>query len=690
MTKSVLKLTVIPALFFGIASTSLGQSIEIVKTSVTNILCTGDTTGVANFVIIGGEPAFTAVCHDVIDAKDAGFVSITNRNIAVSKLYAGKFAIELTDADGETAYSDEFEVAAPLIPFSYLPNSNDATCFGSATGKIFGEATGGQLPYLYSIRNIDTPYTAGNNTGMFTDLPTGRYIATVTDYNGCKQTADTITIGSPEEITVADPEKKPAATVVCSEDKSASVKFTVKGRTEFVDPADTATYYSVKLFYITEQYEMPVSDYKQSNKFHPVLRKTKYCEEEDPETGETKTVPCGWDTLFKQGCHEPSIEYPIDSLGFDCDDYITVSGLGKGAYRIEFYRGACTLGAFKEFTVEQTGDLPKTVHLNATNPVCDGSSMTVSPEIEANPAITKYVWTLGGINVGTAKDFEYLYTLDDDKRVLQLEATNQCGSVKSNELQISVLPRPSAILDAGKKFLCEGDSTDITIQFKGTAPFNFTYPGGDESTINVVETRRIVPTQTASYTLTALSDANCTAIIEEDVTPTYITIYPQQTVDLDVTVPTPMVSGRFVTLTATPGFVSYTFDMNDGILAENQTDNTCKVKKFPYGTTTNSFGVKVTESNSCVWNATASEVITVDKFPNIFTPNGDGVNDIFLADYYIEVFDRWGTLIYSGDNGWDGKHNGKFVNPGVYLYVVKLIDQNNEEVTIKSTVTVER
>ena len=68
--------------------------------------------------------------------------------------------------------------------------------------------------------------------------------------------------------------------------------------------------------------------------------------------------------------------------------------------------------------------------------------------------------------------------------------------------------------------------------------------------------------------------------------------------------------------------------------------------------------------------------------PNTFSPNGDGVNDVFsltLSEEYtnnlsIEIFNRWGKQIYKKDdylNNWDGKgKNGKLVQPDTYYYIL--------------------
>ena len=74
-------------------------------------------------------------------------------------------------------------------------------------------------------------------------------------------------------------------------------------------------------------------------------------------------------------------------------------------------------------------------------------------------------------------------------------------------------------------------------------------------------------------------------------------------------------------------------------------------------------------------------------FPNIFSPNGDGQNDIFtfnsneeaIEDVIISIYDRWGQKIYSGD-GWDGKNKFGMALTGVYAYIanIKMKDGNQK------------
>ena len=102
-------------------------------------------------------------------------------------------------------------------------------------------------------------------------------------------------------------------------------------------------------------------------------------------------------------------------------------------------------------------------------------------------------------------------------------------------------------------------------------------------------------------------------------------------------------------------------------------DNTCQVKD-----------TVVVEFNDCVGEC---RVIA----PTAFSPNGDGVNDIFLVKedcpfgydiFILEVYDRWGNLIFQSDDpsrGWSGMHRGDIAPIGVYTWYVRYIKSKDEK-----------
>jgi gliding motility-associated-like protein len=80
--------------------------------------------------------------------------------------------------------------------------------------------------------------------------------------------------------------------------------------------------------------------------------------------------------------------------------------------------------------------------------------------------------------------------------------------------------------------------------------------------------------------------------------------------------------------------------------------------------------------------------------PNVFTPNGDGKNDLFsvTASENVEsmettIYDRWGTAVFNTNNvtvDWDGKNkNGKDVTDGTYFYVIRCNEENNNSKILK-------
>lgn len=85
--------------------------------------------------------------------------------------------------------------------------------------------------------------------------------------------------------------------------------------------------------------------------------------------------------------------------------------------------------------------------------------------------------------------------------------------------------------------------------------------------------------------------------------------------------------------------------------------------------------------------------------PNAFTPNGDGVNEIFKVVYlnqkggYLRIFNRWGEMVYESNNlndGWDGTYQGKPCQDDTYVYVVEYIDNSERKRSLRGTVTLIR
>ena len=87
-----------------------------------------------------------------------------------------------------------------------------------------------------------------------------------------------------------------------------------------------------------------------------------------------------------------------------------------------------------------------------------------------------------------------------------------------------------------------------------------------------------------------------------------------------------------------------------------------------------------------------------EELPNAFSPNNDGINDVFTFDNYHSInefkamiFDRWGNLIFKCENpdeSWNGKSTaGKALTEGVYFYYLKAIGNSGKVYEKKGAVT---
>jgi gliding motility-associated-like protein len=127
-------------------------------------------------------------------------------------------------------------------------------------------------------------------------------------------------------------------------------------------------------------------------------------------------------------------------------------------------------------------------------------------------------------------------------------------------------------------------------------------------------------------------------------------------------------------------------------------------------TVSTTFTVSILSSDGC--SATDSIEIVVDVlrdiyFPTAFSPTGDGINDAFLPlgntdrismiqDF--RIFDRWGESVFNNTdflpndpaNGWDGRLNGRPMNPAVFVYTATVLFVDGQVIVFKGDVVLIR
>jgi gliding motility-associated-like protein len=151
---------------------------------------------------------------------------------------------------------------------------------------------------------------------------------------------------------------------------------------------------------------------------------------------------------------------------------------------------------------------------------------------------------------------------------------------------------------------------------------------------------------------------------------------------------------------------------NDTSICEGQdiiitpSTNTTAAYLWQVGSTALSYDVKdtgiykLTISNEC-GSATSSVEISEGVcelyIASAFTPDGDGINDVFgikypfaVRQFDMSIYNRWGEKISESNDmskGWDGTFNGVNQNTEVYIWMISFIDSNNAKKFAQGTVT---
>jgi len=136
----------------------------------------------------------------------------------------------------------------------------------------------------------------------------------------------------------------------------------------------------------------------------------------------------------------------------------------------------------------------------------------------------------------------------------------------------------------------------------------------------------------------------------------------------------------------------------DDKLIINRTDKDHRYTFTEMGT----YKVKLTVSNAtCSFSDSLTVIVTESEIyvPNVFTPNGDNMNDEFrvayksLISFQCWVFNRWGRKVYywtDPTKGWDGNINGKKATPGPYFYIIKAVGSDKKVYKLKGDINLLR
>ena len=350
---------------------------------------------------------------------------------------------------------------------------------------------------------------------------------------------------------------------------------------------------------------------------------------------------------------------------------VSQSAAGTYQYRLSVGEGAVSASCHVVSSVVTiTVKDPPAIVISTNSPVCAGDILSLNATGGATfqwsgpDNFTSNIAANGISTVGPAQSGTYTVTV-----------TTTGGCTSSASVDVVVSPRP-IVSTSGDIDICEGSST--TLNASGGTTYLWSPATGlsDPNIANPVAT----PTATTVYTVTVTSNSSpCPA--QEEVT-VKVVAKPVADAGPDKN----MIKGNSVQLSGKVSGtnISYFWTPTDFLDDPNLLNPVASPDKNI------TYTLNVSSAAGC---AIAQDQVMVTVYgkiviPNTFSPNGDGVNEVWnvtALDGYtralVSVFNRNGSLVYKStgyDKPWDGTNNGSLLPVGTYYYTIDL--RNNTPV----------
>ncbi len=390
---------------------------------------------------------------------------------------------------------------------------------------------------------------------------------------------------------------------------------------------------------------------------------------------------------------------------------VMLSATGSGIGSLNFYnnngiqvspnRGALPAGTYNYTVTEGNGDCesltaasitvtvnPKPIingGISNNGPLCEGETLELTAPTMAG---VTYDWTgpngattattIANVSKGEHQGFYTLVVTDN--------ATGCASDPMTTYVQVNSTPTGIIVNNSGP--VCEGGSVNLFATSVVGASYFWDGPG---SISNASAQNPTVDNMTLAdeglYTV-EITIGDCVS----EVFQTYVNVNSGPSVNAGSDIQ--ILEGQSVNLNAS-GAISYQWSPADHLSSANAANPTFN---GPIGTYT--YVVTGSDSNSCSSTDEVTVTVVANEnldFVDLFTPNGDGVNDTWtitylnnVKEYDLNVYARGGTVVLSTssyNNDWDGTYEGKDLPDGTYWYVLK--DANSERV-FKGAVTIKR
>ena len=330
----------------------------------------------------------------------------------------------------------------------------------------------------------------------------------------------------------------------------------------------------------------------------------------------------------------------------------------------------------------------------------DDASFSFSPatfcDTDPNPLPTGIVTTGGtfsidnGGTINGATGEVNLSASGAGSYVVTYITNGSCPDTVNFNITITTCATPTASYTVSDSTICDGECVTFTDNSTGATAWQWTFNGGTPASANTQGPHTVCFTGPGTYNIELIASNSAGA----DTTTSTVEVFANPTIDAgsDVTIDL----GQSVTLNATGSNGTYSWTPPTWLDCPTCSTTTSTPEE------TITYTVVVVDSNGCTASDEVTIIVDFDYViwvPNIFSPNGDGSNDVvFVRGVGVEsfnfvIYDRWGEKVFETsdlNNGWDGTFRGKKMNNAVFVYYLEATFNNGQEVTKKGDITLIR
>ena len=599
------------------------QSEIIIKATASPITCYGANNASIQLDISGGVAPYQTLWNNLASGE------------SLDNLAAGDYVVTVIDA---LSCSRSLDVTIPEAPiFKITPVVKQISCFGAHDGSITLNYKGDSKLSKLVWSDGSTSGTTRNNLGP------GTYTVTINDGSPCIINK-TFVIVEPQPIVLS---ANVTNALNCNNANSGAIDLTVSGGTPpynyswsngskiadltnitsgnyLVTVTDANTCAQSAQYIVTRPAPLAiavntVADFNCATQVVSKISTAKV-------TGGVPPYTLTWSSGKISGANNEIMQTTQNSLVI-IDVVDALGCTGNYTYKVDIP----TLGVDYQLVD------------------CNARSYQFNALVPLDKETYAFTWDFGDGTNSSIKNPMHTFTTAGNYTVKLKFESATCKSAYS--VVVTVEANPKVTIDK-TPIMCQGDS--MVLRASGA----YAYRWSEGSLVDSMLIKRA-----GDYTVIGYSKAGCTDTLNFKVT--YYDSY-NYTIQTDK-VETSSDESPIHIWTEDIPFSQYYWDFGDGKTAEgadqSHTYDRNQIGHFD-------IKLKVMNPNGCVENATKRVWVLNKSTVNTFSPNNDGINDVFMKGWHLQIFNRNGVMLHEGNDGWDGKYNGQTVKNDTYFYVL--------------------